>query len=58
MYPYASKMKEKKQTVHELKMRRILAAADGEVKYWRAEIGVVSGYYSEYFIVNKQDFKD
>lgn len=51
-------MKEKKQTVHELKMRRILAAADGEVKYWRAEIGVVSGYYSEYFIVNKQDFKD
>lgn len=46
-------MKEKKQTV---KMRRILAAVDGEVKYWRAEIGGVSGYYSEYSTVNKRGF--
>ena len=47
-------MKEKKQTV---KVRRILAAVDGEVKYWRAEIGGVAWCFGDYYTVNKRYFK-
>jgi len=48
-------MKEKKQTV---KMRQILAAADGEVKCRKAGMGWGVVYFGEYYAVNKRDFRD